>query len=343
MNAQPLVSVIIPNYNYGRSLAQCVRSVLEQDYANKEIIVVDDCSTDGSAEIARGLGVEVISTGRNSGVAVARNTGVEHASGEILFFLDSDVALTPGAIREAVDQLRDNPGIGAVCGMYEPEPLIRDSLVEECRCLQAYYWRTSSEGSVSFLISAICALRVEVFHEIGPFNPNLRQTEEVDYGQRLSQHYEIRLTPAITGFHDDDDRLWPLVRKIFTRGRLRVPLYARRRKFSKGFETAFRVWASVAAFLAVVTLPAPLVVGPLGWLLPAAALAAVFALDFGMYRYVASARGPLFLLSFAGVQLVFNLTVAVAVLVGAVHWVVSPAFRRLYDRDDLAASGVGAR
>lgn len=339
---EPLVSLIIPNYNYGRSLGLCIRSAKDQDYPNLEIIVVDDCSTDGSAEIARSHGVTVVSTGTNSGVAVARNTGAARARGSILFFLDSDVALSPGAVRAAVDLLRDNPGIGAVCGMYEPEPLIRDSLVEECRCLQAYYWRTSSEGTVSFLISAMCAMRVEVFEEIGPFNPKLRQTEEVDYGQRLSRRYDLLLTPAVRGAHDDDHEMWPLVRKIFTRGRLRVPLYARRKRFAKGFETASRSWASLASALAVVSLAAPAVLGPAGWALPVLLFGAVIGLDFGMYRFVAARRGPLFMPAFFGVQLAFNLTVVAGVAFGAAHWLLSPSFRRLYDRDQAVPSAAAA-
>ncbi|MFE2596898.1 glycosyltransferase family 2 protein [Streptomyces sp. NPDC059396] len=338
----PMVSVIIPNYNYARSLGLSIRSAQEQDYPNMEIIVVDDCSTDGSEALARSLGVTVLSTGTNSGVAVARNTGAAHASGQILFFLDSDVALRPGAVAAAVELLRDEPGIGAVCGMYEPEPLIRDSLVEECRCLQAYYWRTSSEGTVSFLISAMCAMRVEVFEAVGPFNPNLRQTEEVDYGQRLTQKYDLLLTPAIRGSHDDDSELVPLIRKIFTRGRLRVPLYAQRRKFAKGFETASRSWASLASLLGVVSLAAPAVLGPVAWALPVLLFAAVIGLDFGMYRFVAGRRGPLFLLGFIGVQLVFNLTVAVGVAFGAAHWLLSPAFRRLYVRESAPSSPAAA-
>ncbi|MFE2061058.1 glycosyltransferase [Streptomyces sp. NPDC059467] len=334
MSGAPLVSVIIPNYNYSRTLGLSIRSALEQDYPNKEIIVVDDCSTDDSLATARAIpGITVLSTPANGGSAVARNLGVAHATGEILMFLDSDVALAQGAITEAVEQLLADPSLGAVCGMYEPEPLIRDSLVEEARCLQAYYWRYSSEGSVSFLISAICAMRAEVFHGIGGFNPRLRQTEEVDFGERLSQKYEIRLTNNMRGRHDDDHELFALVRKMFVRGRLRVPLYAQRRRHAEGFETMARSWAALLSLFAVLLLFAPLVLGPLGWLLPAAAFTAVIACDLGMYAFVARRKGLLFLPAFFGVLLVFNVTVATAVLFGAAHWLVSPRFRRLYERE----------
>jgi len=64
---QPLVSVVIPNYNYGRALELCLRGALDQTYQPMEIILVDDCSTDDSVAVAEALGVRVVSTGVNSG------------------------------------------------------------------------------------------------------------------------------------------------------------------------------------------------------------------------------------------------------------------------------------
>ncbi|MDO0914932.1 glycosyltransferase family 2 protein [Streptomyces sp. DT2A-34] len=334
----PLVSVIIPNYNYGRTIGMCLESVSRQTYPRLEVIVVDDCSTDDSARIAREAGVTVLSTGTNSGVAATRNVGVQHASGEVLLFLDSDVALAPDAVLKAVTRLRAEPNAGAVCGIYEPVPLIRDSMVEECRSLQAYYWRETAEGTVTFLFPSICAMWRRVYDDVGPFDARLRQTEEVDYGLRLSQRYDLILTSTVRGTHDDDHELWPLARKIFTRGRLRVPLYARRRKFAKGFETASRAWGSLAALLAVPALLLPLLVGPVGWLVPAALLALSLGCDLGMYRYVRRTRGVPFLLFFVAVQFVFNLAVASGVVTGALHWLVSDRFRALYDRDGAPAA-----
>jgi glycosyltransferase involved in cell wall biosynthesis len=116
----PLVSVIIPNYNYERSLELCVQSALDQAYDSVEITVVDDGSTDGSVAIAERMGVQVLRTPSNSGCAATRNLGVASARGEILFFLDSDVALASNAIANAVEILQSDPTIGAVCGIYDP-------------------------------------------------------------------------------------------------------------------------------------------------------------------------------------------------------------------------------
>jgi glycosyltransferase involved in cell wall biosynthesis len=187
----PLVSVIVPNYNHAASLPLSLSALQAQTYAPMEILFVDDCSTDDSVDVARSLGVRVLSTERNGGPAVARNLGAAHARGRVLMFVDSDVAFGPGTVERAVRLLRDSPRAGAVCGTLDSTPLVRDSFIQECRCLQAHYWRISSEGVVTFLFTAICAMWATVFTEMGPFNERLRQTEEVEYGQRLSARYEV--------------------------------------------------------------------------------------------------------------------------------------------------------
>ena len=114
--SDPLVSVIIPSYNSRRTLQLCLQSVAEQTYPHIELIVVDDRSTDGSYEIAVASGARVVRTPQNSGQSVARNLGAESANGEILFFLDSDVALDPRGVEIAVRTLLENARIGAICG-----------------------------------------------------------------------------------------------------------------------------------------------------------------------------------------------------------------------------------
>lgn len=328
--SRPLVSVVIPNYNYRNSIGLCIDAAMQQTYQPLEVIVVDDHSSDDSVEIARRRDVTVLRTPRNSGVAVARNTGAAAARGEILFFVDSDVALRPDAVEKAVEELLAHPEYGAVCGIYEDRPLIRDSVVEECRVLQAYCWRMDSLGTVSFLFSSLTAIPRRVFQQVGPFNPRLRQTEEVEYGERMSEHYQIRVTPHVLGRHDDDHQLRPLLHKLFRRARLRVPLFARRRRFAKGFETASRSMAAVAALGAVATIPLALA-GPWWLLVPAALVGLSVAGDPSMYRYVLRRRGPRFLPVFVAVAFATNVAISAGIVVGALHWLVSPRFRRLYD------------
>ncbi|GAA2899343.1 hypothetical protein GCM10010517_64850 [Streptosporangium fragile] len=338
---RPLVTVIVPNHNHARFLPLCLAAVQAQTYSPLEIVVVDDCSTDDSVRIAESMGVSVLRTAENGGPAVARNAGAARASGEILFFVDSDVALAPDAVATGVALLEADPGRGAVCGIEDPEPLIRSGRVEDYRSLQHHYWSIASAGEVSFLWSAMFAIRADVFAEIGPFNPLLRYTEEVDYGQRLSRRYTVLITPAIHGRMSHDRELGALLRKLFHRGRLRVPLYARRRRFARGYETASRAWASVAALLAVAALPLPLALGPVAAAVPALLLAASLACDVGMYRFVFARRCPVFGVFFAGVHFLVNLVIIGAVIVGVLQWLGSGRFRRLYDAPVPAASPAG--
>jgi glycosyltransferase involved in cell wall biosynthesis len=313
----------------------CLAAVKAQTYPAKEVIVVDDGSTDDSVAVAEAAGVRVIRLASNGGSATARNAGAAEASGDLLFFLDSDVALAPDALAQTVAAFKADPGAGAICGVYEAEPLVGNSLIEQYRCLVAHYWRISSLGVVTFLFSSMCGVPSAVFAEVGPFNPALKQTEEVDWGQRLSERYRLLLTDRIRGRHDDDNELLPLMRKLYRRGRLRVPLYVRRRRFARGFETASRAYGSLAALAALVTLP--LVVLGVGWLAVPLALEIVsIVCDAGMYRFVMRKRGPLFLGFFAGAHFLVNVAIAAGVGIGVLQWLVSGRFRALYDRPAVA-------
>ena len=319
----------------------CLQAIRNQTYTPLEVVVVDDASTDDSVRIAESAGVTVISNDRNEGPSVPRNRGAERAGGEILFFVDSDGALAPDAVANAVALLEANPDLGAVCGIDDAEPLIKDGLVEEYRALQHHYWCKASEGDVSFLFSAIFAIRANVFHEIGPFNPTLRWTEEVDYGDRLARRYRMVSSSAVVARLDHDHQLGPLLRKLFHRVRARIPLYARKRRFARGYETPSRAYSSLAAALAVVTLPAALL-GP-GWLaIPALLLAGSLACDARMYRFVLSRRGPSFTLFFAGTHFLVNLAIMTGVAAGTLQWLISRRFRRMYD-DPVPSTARAAR
>ncbi|GAA4094941.1 glycosyltransferase family 2 protein [Actinomadura miaoliensis] len=327
----PLVTVIVPNYNYAATLGRCLEAIQAQTYSPLEILVADDCSTDDSVAVAESMGVTVISTRRNAGQAVARNLGAAHARGEILFFVDSDLVIEPDAVANAVKILNADPKVGAICGIEDPVPLIRDKMIKEYRALQYHYWSLTPNGIVSFLFSAMFAIRADVFAEVGPFDPRLRWSEEVEFGHRLSRNYQIRLTADLRGRHDPDDSLRGLLRKLFHRGRVRVPLYARKKEFAQGFETASRVWSSVAAFLAVPSVALPVVFGWPWALAPVLLLAISVAADAGMYRFVLAERGALFLAYYTAVHFLVNLTISAAAIAGLAQWATSRKFRRMYD------------
>ncbi len=320
-----LVTVVVPSYNSARTLALCLRSVAAQTYPSIELIVVDDCSTDGSAGIARAAGATVLRTPVNSGQAAARNAGAAHARGEVLFFLDSDVALDPDAVEVAVATLAAEPGLGAICGVYAAEPLLAPTRAARYRTAQQYVWFNEVEGTIPGLHTALFAMPAAVFREVGPFDSALRYTEDQEYGYRLARRYDVRATLAIRGRHDHDATVLTILRKVFHRTRLGIPLWLANRTLPGGAATGSRAAASAAALGAVLALPLPLAVGPAGAVLPLAAATAAVLLDRATYRYVFARHGVPFGLYFAAVHLLVVVTSAVAAAVG----VLSDVLRRM--------------
>lgn len=107
------VSVIIPLYNASLWLEQAVRSVQAQSYCDWEAVIVDDCSTDGSYEIAKKLAhreprIKLLRLEKNSGVAVARNLAIKEASGRFIAFLDSDDIWLPLKLEKQIDFMLKN-------------------------------------------------------------------------------------------------------------------------------------------------------------------------------------------------------------------------------------------
>jgi len=108
----PLVSIVIPTYNYARYLSRAIKSCLGQSYKNLEIIVVDDGSTDNTREILRDMDNKVLYTYQeNKGVSAARNAGLELSTGTFITFLDADDYLTEDSIESRLGILMDKSDI----------------------------------------------------------------------------------------------------------------------------------------------------------------------------------------------------------------------------------------
>ena len=104
MNKNPLVSILLNNYNYGRFLTEAIDSALNQTYSNIEVIVVDDGSTDNSSNIIKAYGERIIPILKpNGGQASAFNAGFAASHGEIICFLDSDDIFKPNKAEEIVN------------------------------------------------------------------------------------------------------------------------------------------------------------------------------------------------------------------------------------------------
>ena len=104
----PLVSVIVPLYNYEKYIKWCIKSILKQDYDNFEVIVINDCSTDGSVEVINSFPrdfLTLLTTQTNSGYSVCKNIGISSAKGDIITVLDADDMMTQKSISSRVKAL----------------------------------------------------------------------------------------------------------------------------------------------------------------------------------------------------------------------------------------------
>lgn len=139
---KPRVSVIIPAYNSERYIGEAIESVLSQTYKNVECIVVNDGSTDGTSGVVRGFCNRVVFLDQeNRKLPEARNTGIRHATGEFIGFLDADDRMAPWKIENQVAYLQSNMDKGAV---YSRVRYFHDDTFEEFYSLN----RPTPEGDI---------------------------------------------------------------------------------------------------------------------------------------------------------------------------------------------------
>jgi cellulose synthase/poly-beta-1,6-N-acetylglucosamine synthase-like glycosyltransferase len=171
----PLVSIVVPAFNEEKVIGRCVESILGSRYGNRELILVDDGSTDGTLREMRTFegrpGVTVIAK-PNGGKASALNAGLHRARGEILMFVDADGIFTPETLTEMLKGF-ETPRVGAVCGNDAPANL--DRLLPRLASLQTHVGTGFARRALSLInclpvVSGnIGAFRRSVLRETGPF------------------------------------------------------------------------------------------------------------------------------------------------------------------------------
>jgi hypothetical protein len=197
MSSQPTVSVVVPAFNVRRFIGECIQSVRAQTLADWECVVIDDGSTDGTS-----AAVEAISDARvrlvqqpQQGVSTARNTGLRHASGRYLLFLDGDDLLHRDALARLVAALEQNPGDVAAYGTawalfedgapYPQKPLHRRAFPS------GDVLESLMRGQLFILIGTVL-VRTACAREIGGFRTDLRLSEDWEFWCRLAAQGAFR-------------------------------------------------------------------------------------------------------------------------------------------------------
>lgn len=195
-NPIPLVSIIIPVYNSEKHLAESILSAKNQTWQNKEIIIVDDGSTDSSLEIAKGFSSDtiIIITQKNNGACAARNNGLKHAKGDYIQFLDADDLLSPDKIEDQLKQLTSENQLSFCPNI----TLLENTVINE----EWKWYMKDSDSPVDFLISLYCGESVateyggmitihswlsprKLLDKAGPWNESLTVDDDGEYFCRV--------------------------------------------------------------------------------------------------------------------------------------------------------------
>jgi len=190
------VSVIIPTYNASKYVTKAIDSVLNQDYDNYEIIVVDDGSTDNTQEVLEKYGSKIkYIYQENGGPAKARNTGIISSYEDYIAFLDADDLWLPGKLRKQIDFFHRHPQYAMV--YTDMKHAVNGKIVNSSYLKEGNY-RYISSGFIyenllreCFIFTPTVIVKRECLEKVGLFREDLRISEDYDLWLRIADEYEI--------------------------------------------------------------------------------------------------------------------------------------------------------
>jgi glycosyltransferase involved in cell wall biosynthesis len=194
VNEDPLVSVIVPAYNRAGIIGETIENIFQQTYANIELIVVDDGSTDNTQEILKSYGSRIRwAAQKNAGPAAARNYGIGMAKGEFIAFQDSDDVWHPTKIERQVSLLR-RAGESVVCCLCNSQMELPGLVARSFDSapihppIEEGVWLNPGEilATRFILFNQAILIRSNVLRRMGDFDESLRVLEDVDMEMRLS-------------------------------------------------------------------------------------------------------------------------------------------------------------
>lgn len=305
------LSVIIPVHNGGEDFYHCLEALTASTRVPDEIIVVDDTSSDASAELAGSFGAQVLlKKDGPHGPAVARNCGARIAAGDVLVFIDADVAVHADTLAVIEAYLQSHAEIAAIFGSYDDTPP-KPGLVTRYKNLQHHFVHQHGAREASTFWAGCGAMRRDVFLRVGGFNESYSRPsiEDIELGTRLSAAgYRTWLCADIQVTHvkrwtfvsllraDIFERAVPWTRLILTTSHLPADLNLD----SKGRLSALMAWLGLAS----------LALGCwFAWALfavPLAVIALIF-LNFDLYRLFEQRGGLWFALGAFGLHTLYLL------------------------------------
>lgn len=213
---KPLVSVIVPVYNGETSIASCIEAINSSDYRPIELIVVDDCSTDGSVDIIRELPCRLISLPERAGPGRARNAGAFAAKGDILFFTDADCIVFRDTISKAVKAYERHGPLAVIGGTYS-DKAFDPGFFSEFQSMFVSYHETRSVSSPDYVATHAMMLDAQTFRKRGGFRERfLPILEDVEFSHRVRDNgISLFISPGVRMRHQFDFSLSGSLRNAF--------------------------------------------------------------------------------------------------------------------------------
>lgn len=204
---EPSVSVVIPTHNRRNQVAEAVASALAQTMSPREVLVIDDCSTDDTIDHLRSTfgtdtRVRVISQPVNAGACVARNAGIAAANGDWIAFLDSDDLWEPGKLKAQMNALSEASGyVASFCGMtaYRNGAALHDLVPPEPFDVSKLFV-FNSLGSTSAAI-----VRADVLRAIGGFDPGMPSCQDWDLYLRVASTGPVSIVARSLVLYNEGD------------------------------------------------------------------------------------------------------------------------------------------
>ena len=321
----PRVSVVIPTHNGAATLAACLESLQASTFAPDEIVVVDDASTDHTAQIARGFNCRVVRLDENAGAARAKNRGAAEAAGDILFFTDDDVIVARESLARTAEDFAD-ARVAGVVGLLDAKIPFEDFASNFKNLWMRFTYERLPRERIGVFYTSIAAMRRETFLQLGGFDENYRGAsiaEDTEFGQRAwGTGCWLRLDPRVTATHRKHYTLRQVLVTDYLRARALVLM--RLRKRGQPFFTSvpwFYQLAVPTIFAAMVAILAGLVIS--NWLLAtlcAGLLITFYVLFLPWLAYLARERGARFALMGALFQPVDVIAVGAGMVAAAVEF-----------------------
>jgi len=184
----PFFSIVMPVLDGGLVFERCLEALARSEFRDWELIVVDDGSSDESAEIAASHGARVLATTGRQGPAAARNLGGEAAVGRYLFFIDADCEVHPEALERAARRLESDPGLDALFGSYDASPTA-PGLVSQFKNLMHHFIHQNAEEQTATFWAGCGVVKRKTFLRLGGFDADLfprPSVEDIELGYRMT-------------------------------------------------------------------------------------------------------------------------------------------------------------